>query len=102
MVAALDPPAVSEHHEVMSAEVQRVLEAALKLTDCERAELLTLLADSLGDHAADEEVLQAWIVEAKQRLEDIRSGRSTVIPAAEVLRKGRGMIEQARQRRSVG
>jgi putative addiction module component (TIGR02574 family) len=88
--------------EFMSAEVQRILEAALRLTDDERAQLLTVLADSIGEGATDEEVLQAWLVEAKQRLEDIRSGRSAVIPAAEVLRKGRALIERAKQQRAVG
>jgi putative addiction module component (TIGR02574 family) len=102
VVAALDLLAAGEHHEFMSAEVQRVLEAALKLTDSERAELLALLIDSIGDDAMDEDVLQAWLVEAKQRLEDIRSGRASTVPAAEVFRKGRLLIEQARLQRSVG
>jgi putative addiction module component (TIGR02574 family) len=82
----------------MSAELQRILAAALKLTDNERAELLTLLVESIGDEAMDEDVLQAWLVEAKQRLEDIRSGRTSTVPAAEVFRKGRSLIEQARHR----
>jgi putative addiction module component (TIGR02574 family) len=101
LAAALDLPAVGVHHEVMSAEVQRILEAALKLTDTERVQLVTVLADSIGDGVTEEEVLQAWIVEAKQRMKDIRSGKEPTIPAAEVFRKGRALIEQAKQRRSV-
>jgi putative addiction module component (TIGR02574 family) len=88
--------------KVMSAEVQRILEAALKLTDEERAQLVTVLADSIGDGATDDEVMRAWVVEAKQRLADIRSGKESTVPADEVLRKGRELIEQAKQQRRVG
>lgn len=89
--------------KIMSAEVQRILEAALKLTDNERAQVLAVLADSMGTGGAtDEVVMRAWVAEAKRRLDDIRSGRESTVPAAEVLRKGRELIEQAKQQRSVG
>jgi putative addiction module component (TIGR02574 family) len=72
------------------------LEAALKLSDGERAQLLSVLTDSLDPSASDDDVLRAWVSEAKRRLDDIRSGASTVIPASEVFRQGREIIEKAR------
>lgn len=68
----------------MTAEAQRLLEAALNLPDAERAELAAILADSIGDGHTEAELEAAWIAEAKRRLEDIRSGKSRTVPSEEV------------------
>jgi hypothetical protein len=49
-----------------------------------------------------EEVMRAWVEEAKRRREDIRAGREATVPAAEVLQQGRELIEQAKRQQSVG
>ena len=85
---------------VVTAEAERLLEAAMKLPDAERAELAAILADSIGDGHSDEEIEAAWVAEAKRRLEDIRSGKSKTIPWEEVDRKLRAMLEGARNRRA--
>jgi hypothetical protein len=48
-------------------EASRVLDAAMKLPDTERAELALILLDSVGDGSSPEEVEAAWIEEAKRR-----------------------------------
>ena len=85
---------------VVTAEAERLLEAAMKLPDAERAKLAAILADSIGDGHSDEEIEAAWVAEAKRRLEDIRSGKSKTIPWEEVDRKLRAMLEGARNRRA--
>jgi putative addiction module component (TIGR02574 family) len=84
----------------VSNEAERILEAAMKLSDGERAELAAILADSIGDGHSEEEIEAAWIAEAKRRLEDIRSGKSKTVPWEEVRGKLRAMLEGARQRRA--
>ncbi|MFV8751585.1 addiction module protein [Nannocystaceae bacterium ST9] len=77
--------------------------AAMQLPDDERAELAAILTDSIGDGSSAAEIEAAWIVEAKRRLEDIRSGKSKTLPFEEVDRKLRAMIERARVRQaSIG
>ena len=82
----------------MTSEAERLLEAALKLPDSERAELAAILTDSIGDGSSDAEIEETWIAEAKRRLEDVRSGRSKTVPFEEVHSKLRAMIETARSR----
>lgn len=82
----------------MTAEAERLLEAAMKLPDAERAELAAILADSIGDGSPEAEIEAAWIAEAKRRLEDIRSGKSKTIPWEQVDRKLRAMLDGARNR----
>lgn len=83
---------------LVTAEAERLLDAAMQLTDAERAELAAILADSVGDGASPTEVDTAWIAEAKRRLEDIRSGNATSVPWEDVSRKLRGMVARARGR----
>ncbi len=80
----------------------RLYEAAMKLSDSDRAELLALLIDSEGDGSSQEEIDASWIAEAKRRLEDIRAGRSETVPYQEVVSKARALIEQARRARRAG
>jgi putative addiction module component (TIGR02574 family) len=83
---------------LVTAEAERLLEAAMKLPDAERAELAVILADSIGDGSSEAEIEAAWIAEAKRRLEDIHSGKSKTIPWEEVDRKLRAMLDGARSR----
>lgn len=71
----------------MTAEAERLLEAAMKLPDAERAELAAVLADSVGDGSSDDEREAAWAAEAKRRLEALRSGSSETIPSEDVERE---------------
>lgn len=77
----------------MTAEAERVLEAALDLPDAERAELAAILTDSIGDGAPDVEIEAAWIAEAKRRLADIRSGKSETVAWEDVERELDEIIE---------
>lgn len=87
----------------MTAELQAVLAAAMALSNTERAELATILTDSLGEEGASEaEIEAAWIAEAQRRWEEIRSGRSKTVPLEEVTAKLRSKLESARARTSMG
>jgi len=77
----------------VTAEAERLLEAALNLPDAERAELAAILTDSIGGKSSDAEIDAAWIAEAKRRLEDIRSGRSQTVPWEEVERELEEVID---------
>lgn len=77
----------------MTAEAERLLQAAMKLPDAERAELAAILADSVGDGSSEAEIEAAWIAEAKRRLEDIRSGKSKPVPSEEVERELEDLLE---------
>jgi putative addiction module component (TIGR02574 family) len=77
----------------VTAEAERVLEAALDLPDAERAELAAILTDSIGDGAPDVEIEAAWIAEAKRRLADIRSGKSETVAWEDVERELDEIIE---------
>ena len=82
----------------MTDEAERILEAAMKLPDAERAKLASLLADSVGDGSSDADIEAAWIAEAKRRWDDIVTGRATTTPFEEVNRKVRAMLERGAQR----
>ena len=84
----------------MTAEAERLLEAALKLPDDERAQLAVILVDSIGEGASEAEIETEWIAEAKRRLEDVRSGKSATIAWEDVDRKLRAMLDAARSRQS--
>jgi putative addiction module component (TIGR02574 family) len=71
----------------VTAEAERLLEAALDLLDSERAELAAILADSIGHGSSDAEIDAAWIAVAKRRLDQIRSGRSETVVWEEVERE---------------
>lgn len=87
----------------MTAELQAVLAAAMALSTSERAELATILTDSLGEEgSSDAEIEAAWIAEAQRRWEEIRSGRSKTVPLEEVTAKIRAKLESARARASMG
>jgi putative addiction module component (TIGR02574 family) len=86
----------------VTAEAERLLEAAMKLPDAERAELAAILTDSIGDGHTEEEIDAAWIAEAKRRLEDIRSGKAQTIPSEEVEQEMEQIIASHEAKRAAG
>lgn len=56
----------------------------MKLSDDERAELVAVLADSLGDGHSEAEIDAAWLAEARRRLQSFRSGNVTAVSSEEV------------------
>jgi putative addiction module component (TIGR02574 family) len=78
----------------MSDEASRILEAAMRLPDVERAALAVVLKDSVGDGASPDEVEAVWIAEAERELEDLRAGRTTTVPWEEVRRELFDMVER--------
>lgn len=73
--------------EHVPTEAERILDAAMELSDDERAELAAILGDSVGDGSSPEEIDAAWISEAKRRLRDVRSGASTPVSSEDVERE---------------
>ena len=67
----------------MATSAKILLEAALKLTASERADLAALLLESL-DEGADDGVEEAWIREAEKRNDEIESGAVETIPWEQV------------------
>jgi putative addiction module component (TIGR02574 family) len=68
----------------MSASVEEIRDAALKLPRTARAYVAEVLIESLDD-ADDVEVPAEALAEAERRLRDIDAGRSTPLPGEEVL-----------------
>jgi putative addiction module component (TIGR02574 family) len=81
----------------MGAEVLRLYEAVMQLSDTDRAELVAMLIDSEGDGSTQEEIDAAWSVEVRRRMDEISTGRVQPIPLEDVLREGRELIEQAKR-----
>jgi hypothetical protein len=65
--------------------LQSVLKDAMVLDARERAALAEELLASLDDEHLDEaEVERLWVLEARQRLEAYRAGRTVPVPAQQV------------------
>ena len=62
----------------MSGAVRQILEAALKLPDDEREQLVDELKATLHNGFATEEVEQAWASEIERRSEEIDSGKAVL------------------------
>jgi putative addiction module component (TIGR02574 family) len=62
---------------------QGVLEAALKLSESERAQVVQRLLDSLGPDA-EPVVDQAWAVELDRRLTEFQQGAAHAVPWSEL------------------
>lgn len=71
----------------MTPQVSQVLEKALALSVQERGLLIDHLIESLDDAPAEEGVEEAWDEEIKRRVDDIRSGKTEMIPGEEVRRR---------------
>lgn len=74
----------------------------MKLPDDERAELAAILADSVGDSHGEAELEAAWTAEAKRRLEDFRSGKSTEVSSEEVERELEALISEHESKHAAG
>lgn len=74
----------------MSSQLEAVEAQALKLTAEERVQLADRLIASLFE---DKEIEEAWAVEVERRIEEIESGRSQLIPAAEAIARARAAIK---------
>ena len=72
-------------------EAGELLKHALTLSEKERADLASILIDSL-DPAVDPDAEKAWQEEISRRLEDVESGRVKTISWDEVRRKGKALL----------
>jgi putative addiction module component (TIGR02574 family) len=70
---------------------QQILEQALELNEEERAELASLLIESL-DEPAEVGVEAAWVVEIERRMADLDSGSAKTLPWDEVREKLHGRL----------
>jgi putative addiction module component (TIGR02574 family) len=61
-----------------------IVDAALGLTDKERARLALHLIESLDPYEPEADVSAAWHTEAQRRLDDLRAGRVESVPSADV------------------
>ena len=75
----------------MTQAVQSILDAALPLSSHERAEIIARLLQSLDGPTptAQEqaEIDEAWMVEARRRLNEIDDGTARLIPGEEFMAK---------------
>jgi putative addiction module component (TIGR02574 family) len=74
----------------MSSQLAIVEAQALELTAEERAQLADRLITSLFE---DREIEEAWSAEVERRIEEVESGRATLIPAAEAISRARAAIK---------
>ena len=74
----------------MSSQLEIVEAQALKLSPEERAQLADRLVTSLFK---DQEIEDAWAAELERRIEEIESGRATLIPAADSIARARAAIK---------
>lgn len=79
--------------EAMSTTVEQLAEQAMNLPAESRAQLADLLVESLD---ADElgRIEQMWVMEAKRRRDEVRSGKVKSIPGDEGLRKVRDTLKR--------
>ena len=68
----------------MSAELQAVLDAALKLPGDDREALAEQLWESLEPDLGEHPFAAEWDEEIRQRIEDVRTGKVTTVPWEEV------------------
>jgi putative addiction module component (TIGR02574 family) len=72
----------------MTAAAQKLKKQVLALPNKDRAQLAGLLIKSLdvpGEKVNSKEWDQAWGVELKKRLNDVRTGKVKTVPAHEVM-----------------
>ena len=74
----------------MSSQLEIVEGQALKLTAEERARLADRLIASIFE---DHKIEDCWEAEVERRVQDIESGRTALIPAAESIARARAAIK---------
>lgn len=75
----------------MPMTVEQIADEALALPSEARALLADRLVESL-DPAEDGLIRQLWVREARRRIEEVRSGQVTTVPAEEALAQVRQAI----------
>ena len=66
----------------MERDAKEILDAALKLSDQERAAIAASLIDSL-DPELDESIEEAWAEEVAKRMRELDNGEVATVPWAE-------------------
>jgi putative addiction module component (TIGR02574 family) len=84
----------------VSAEASRILDAALQLSDSERAEIAAILTDSMGDGSSPEEVRASWVAEIERRREALARGEETLVDFDDVMARLRAKVRRPRDRRA--
>ena len=77
----------------MNERFEDVIANAMKLPIRERDRLAQQLVSSL-DEESDADVEELWLVEAERRLEELRSGKTQGVPAAEAFAKARDALRR--------
>jgi putative addiction module component (TIGR02574 family) len=85
----------------VSTEASRIIEAALKLPDSDRAYVAAVITDSIGDGSTQDEIDAAWLAEVKRRRDDLQAGRTQGVPWEHVRQKLHAKIKRAREQRSA-
>ena len=76
----------------MHATIENLSTKAMELPPSERGELIDILVGSLEESTSDE-IQQAWKLEARKRLDEIRNGLVQPVPGEDVLAKARKLVE---------
>jgi len=79
----------------LTPQASELLQKALALSTEERGALIDRLVASLDDEPAEEGVEEAWAIEIKRRVDEIRSGKVKTIPGREALRRLRARRREA-------
>ncbi|MFV8751808.1 addiction module protein [Nannocystaceae bacterium ST9] len=85
----------------MTDHATSILEAAMRLPEAERAELVAILADSIGDGSSPEEVEASWLAEAKRRAAAIERGELGLVDSDEMMARLRARVRQVRDRHAA-
>ena len=80
----------------MFRDAESLIQEGLQLSPVERLRVADRLYDSVPDED-DASYRQAFMEEAKRRLDEYRRGEGTSISAEESIAKGRAMIEKAKR-----
>lgn len=70
---------------VAGPDAKQVFEAALKLPDSDRAALLDLLLTDM-DEGSDDEIAEAWAVEAERRIDAMDRGEEEEVDGDEIIK----------------
>lgn len=88
---------IQGYNQPMTKEAAELLKKALALSERERADLACTLMDSL-DTAIEQNVEAAWQEEIRRRIEDVRSGRVSLVPWDDVCERARRVLNEPASR----
>lgn len=77
----------------MNAAVKHLVEEALRLAPEDREELVDSIIEQIEPH---QEWTDEWVAECNRRMEDVRSGKSKLIPEEEAHRRIRQALSDIR------